>query len=227
MGLKKVQFPYNVSKLALKVIPREEKHSKSASAELSECISILPLLSPSRLSVPQVSVFHVPPPDVWQCQETFFSCQSQEEGESYCIYHMKSRDATKHPIMQRIPPSPQQRIIWSEQSIVPRLRNSGLVVYLRNRFHDFIARSTFQHSIADLSLLGSITLCWECRALSAVVRGQTVIKGPSGTSCRESQGLRRQMNWCCLSDWPCSLGWTVTKTVRKYHIDDKVAGTSL
>ena len=33
-------------------------------------------ISPSRLSVPQVSVFHVPPPDVWQCQETFFSCQS-------------------------------------------------------------------------------------------------------------------------------------------------------
>ena len=184
---------------------------------------MLPLLSPSKLSVPQVQVFQT----FGKRQETFFSCQSQQRGEAYCIYNIKSRDATKHPVMQMILPSPQQRNICSEQSMVPRLRNSGLVIYLRNRFHDFIARSPFRHSIADLSLLGSITLCWECRALSAVVRGWTVIKGPLGASCKESQGLCHQMNWCCLSDWPCSLGWTVTKTVRKHHIGDKVAGTLL
>lgn len=115
---------------------------------------MLPLLSPSKLSVPQVQVFQT----FGKRQETFFSCQSQERGEAYCIYNIKSRDATKHPVMQMILPSPQQRNIWPEQSMVPRLRNSGLVIYLRNRFHDFIARSTFRHSIADLSLLGSITL---------------------------------------------------------------------
>lgn len=57
----------------------------------------------------------------WQCPETVLVATVGEWVEA--------RDAAEHPvvyILQRLPPSTQQRMIQPQMSTVPKLRDSGL-----------------------------------------------------------------------------------------------------
>lgn len=68
------------------------------------------------------SVSILPSRDIWQFAD-IFGCNYW--GCYWCL--IETRDAVKHPTIHRTDSrTPQQRIVWSKMSIMPRLRNPGL-----------------------------------------------------------------------------------------------------
>ena len=70
------------------------------------------------------------PGDIWQGQEMFPVVKMQEGGERQrglaLLASSRWKPGMSLGILQRTGQLPQQRIIWSKLSTVPRLRNSGL-----------------------------------------------------------------------------------------------------